>query len=85
MVVQLSKTTKNRHGQPNMNLWNTLVVRMDNHVYPRNNLMTCVLDLQVCPYDQRFIGGIATAMHVVNIHMVGMIDREILICIVIRN
>ena len=37
MVVRLSKTTKNHHGQPNMNLWNTSVVRTDNHVYPRNN------------------------------------------------
>ena len=40
VVVRLSKTTKNRHGQPNMNLQNTLVVRTDNHVYPRNNFAT---------------------------------------------
>ena len=39
-VVRLSKTTKNRHGQQNMNLWNTLVVRTDNHVYPQNNFAT---------------------------------------------
>ena len=56
--------------------------------------MTCVLDLQVCLDNQRLIGGIATKrnshargkqlLHRY-IHMVGMIDREILICIVIRN
>ena len=37
VVVRLSKTTKNRHGQPNIILWNTLVVRTDNHIHPRNN------------------------------------------------
>ena len=36
-VVRLSKTTKNRHGQQNMNLRNTLVV---SHVYPQNNFAT---------------------------------------------
>ena len=34
VVVRLSKTTKNRHGQPKIHLWNTLVVRTDNQVYP---------------------------------------------------
>ena len=33
VVVRLSKTTKNRHGQPKIHLWNTLVVRTDNQVY----------------------------------------------------
>ena len=46
VVVRLSKTTKNRHGQPNMNLWNTLVVRTDNHVYPRNNFATEHADIR---------------------------------------
>ena len=57
-------------------------------------IMTCVLDLQVCLDNQRLIGGIATKRNSHErgklllyryIHIVGMIDREILICIVIRN
>ena len=58
--------------------------------------MTCVLDLQLCLDNQRLIGGIATKKNshargkqllYRYIHMVGlgMIDQEILICIVIRN
>ena len=52
--------------------------------------MTCVLDLQVCLDNQRLIGGLATKRnsHARGkqllsryIHMVAMIDREILICI----
>ena len=46
MVFQLSKTTKSRHGQPKINLWNTLVVRTDNHVYPRNNFATKHADIR---------------------------------------
>ena len=49
VVVRLSKTTKNRHGQPNMNLWNTLVVRTDNHIYPRNNFATEHADIYAVP------------------------------------
>ena len=46
VVVRLSKTIKNRHGQPNMNLWNTLVVRTDNHVYHQNNFATEHADIR---------------------------------------
>ena len=35
VVVQLSMTTKNPRGKPNMNLWNALVVQP--HVLHRNN------------------------------------------------
>ena len=57
-------------------------------------IMTCVLDFQVCLDNQRLIGGLATKRNshargkqllLRYIHMVAMIDREILICIVIRN
>ena len=33
MVVRLSETTKYRHGQPNIRLLKTLVVRTDNHIF----------------------------------------------------
>ena len=46
VVVRLSKTTKNRHGQPKIHLWNTLVVRTDNHVYPLNNFATKHADIR---------------------------------------
>ena len=46
VVVRLSETTKNRHGQPKIHLWNTLVVRTDNHVYPRNNFATKHADIR---------------------------------------
>ena len=46
VVVRLSKTTKNRHGQPNMNLWNTLVVRTDNQAHSRNNFATEHADIR---------------------------------------
>ena len=57
-------------------------------------IMTFVLDLQVCFDNHRLIGGIATKTNTHArgeqllyryIHMVGVIDREILICIVISN
>ena len=59
-------------------------------------IMICVLDFQfqVCLDNQRLIGGLATKRNshargkqllFRYIHMVAMIDREILICIVIRN
>ena len=57
-------------------------------------IMTCVLDLQYMFDNQRLIGGIATKRNshargkqllYRYIHMVGMIDREMLICIVIRS
>ena len=46
VVVRLFKTTKNRHGQPNMNLWYTLVSRTDNDVHPRNNFATEHADIR---------------------------------------
>ena len=57
-------------------------------------IMICVLDFQVCLDNQRLIGGLATKRNshargkqllFRYIHMVAMIDLEILICIVIRN
>ena len=57
-------------------------------------IMTCVLDLQLCLDNQCLIGGIATKRNshargkqllYLYILMVRVIDREILICIVIRN
>ena len=62
--------------------------------FPFPVIMTCVLDLQVCLDNQRLIGGLPTKRNshargkqsmYRYIHIVAMIDREILICIVIRN